>query len=339
MSYSKNFNIELLRFIAILAVILIHMSMSHFYDSSLMRTNYTAWIFNHIYYTATRFCVPIFFIITAYITFNSNSQKNWKQKLIRLGLPYITWSCIYYIYSGGTSIAEFFKKLAGDNTAFHLWFIPSFIGYILLLPALKKIFFDDDKEKFRHLFYIIFFFSIIAPTFIPLSRIMSGDYKFISGLSHFNMTLPALLVYGIAFPYFYKKINIRLGIMSYIAIIGINLLLNVKTSDVTGAPDELLYGFTTALVFISSFILFNTLMNINFKFISPSLRNFIYKAGECSFGIYLSHWIIYLIIEQKGLLLHGRAIIDPLVNTVVIFSLSFALIFMGRKIKFLRYVL
>lgn len=339
MNHSKNFNIELLRFIAILAVILIHMSMSHFYDSALMRTNHIAWMFNNTYYTTTRFCVPIFFIIAAYITFNNKSKKNWKLKLIRLGVPYFAWSCIYYIYSGGHNIAEFLRKLIGENTAFHLWFIPAFIGYTLLLPAFKKIFTEGEKESFRHIFYAVFLFSILAPTFLLTSRLADGDYNFLSGFNHFNMNLPALLVYGIAFPYFYKKINIAKGIAAYIAIISLNLYLSVKISTTINAPDESMYGFTTALVFISSFILFNTIMSIDFSFIPGIVSFFIYKTGECSFGVYLSHWIIYLVLEKKGLLFHDRAIVDPLINTAIIFILSFSLVFICRKIRLLRYIL
>lgn len=339
MNHSKNFNIELLRFVAILAVILIHMSMSHFYDSALMRTNFTAWFFNNIYYTATRFCVPIFFIITAYITFNSTTKKNWKQKIIRLGVPYLVWSYIYYLYSGGHGVMGFLKKIIGENTAFHLWFIPAFIGYTLLLPALKKIYSNGDKEKFRHLFFTIFSFSIVAPTFLLTSRLIEGDFKFLYGLHHFSMNLPAFLVYGFAFPYFYKKINFIKGTTLYLLLIFLNLYLNVKISTTFDTPDESLYGFTTTLVFISSYILFNTIMNIEFSFIPDFICSFIYKAGECAFGIYLSHWVIYLILDKNEMLVHNRAIVDPLINTAIVFTFTFILVLICRKIKPLRYIL
>ena len=58
---NRIINIEILRALAIVSVILIHMSMGHFYDLNLMSNDFFAWVTNNIYYTLTRFCVPVFF--------------------------------------------------------------------------------------------------------------------------------------------------------------------------------------------------------------------------------------------------------------------------------------
>lgn len=59
---NRIINIEILRALAIVSVILIHMSMGHFYDLNLMSNDFFAWVTNNIYYTLTRFCVPVFLL-------------------------------------------------------------------------------------------------------------------------------------------------------------------------------------------------------------------------------------------------------------------------------------
>jgi hypothetical protein len=73
----------------------------HFYDALLMHENKLSWIVSNLYYSLTRFCVPIFFIISAYLVFNNKSNKKWHERLVRLGLPFVAWSAIYYVYGGG----------------------------------------------------------------------------------------------------------------------------------------------------------------------------------------------------------------------------------------------
>jgi surface polysaccharide O-acyltransferase-like enzyme len=110
MSNQKSLNIELLRCLAVISVILIHMTMGHFYDALLMHENKLSWIVSNLYYSLTRFCVPIFFIISAYLVFNNKSNKKWHERLVRLGLPFVAWSAIYYVYGGGRDASEFLKK-------------------------------------------------------------------------------------------------------------------------------------------------------------------------------------------------------------------------------------
>lgn len=138
LSSNKIINIEILRVLAIVSVILIHMSMGHFHDLNLMSQNFSAWVVNNIYHALSRFCVPVFFIIAAYISYNNKSSSSWKDKLIRIGLPYVIWSVVYYYYQGGSSIIELINKIFTSNPSFHLWFLPPFLGFVILLPAIKK---------------------------------------------------------------------------------------------------------------------------------------------------------------------------------------------------------
>lgn len=333
----KNINIELLRFMAIFSVIVIHMAMFHFNDVALMKENRQAWLINQLYYGFSRFCVPIFFIISAYMAFNKETSSSFAKKIVKIGTPFIFWSAIYFLWQGGGDLLEFTKKIFTSNTMFHLWFVPSFLGYIVLLPTIKFLFSGEGKEKFKGVFIAIFIFTILIPSISNVLKLFPGDYQFISGFRQFNLNIPPLLVYGIAFPYFYKKTNIRSGIPIYTAIVLLNVLLTTLISHMHGVPDETFYGYTTLLVFISSYVLFNVVMHCDFSFTPNILSKLIYNAGDCSYGIYLSHMLIYVAIDKLGFISHQRAIIDPITNAIMVFCTTFFFVYSARKFKAARY--
>lgn len=341
MRSNKIINIEVLRVLAVIAVILIHMSMGHFYDKVLMNNDYPAWFMNNVYYTATRFCVPVFFIIAAYIAFNNKSSSTWTDKIIRIGLPYLAWSFIYFWYNsnGSIDVLELVKKTFTSNTSFHLWFIPPFLGFVILLPAIRKIFgTDEDKIQFRHVFVILFIFSIILPSVIAGVNFFYDGYKFLYGLNNFGLTISGLLLYAFAFPFMTHKMRPVVGLAIYVLLIALNLVINISVSDKLSKPNESFYGYSSALVFISSFVFFNVIMSIDFSRLRPFASKTIYAIGHCTFGIYLVHWLVFMVLKNNGLVLNGMAIVDPIINTAIVFLISFAVVFTARKFKPLRYL-
>ncbi len=328
-------NIEILRVMAIIAVVLIHMTIPYFYDLKLMNENYTAWVFNNLYNAISRFCVPIFFIISAYLSFNGNSSSKMSTRMMRLVIPYIVWSAVYYIYNGGNDFIDFIKKITTSNTSFHLWFLPPFIGYTLLLPAIKKIVNDEDPNK-NYIIILIMTSSIIMPSVIYALNTFYGDYSFLTGFNNFGLSITPLLIYSIAFPLLRRNTSAFNGIALFVFMSVVNLAVSLLVSSSTGKADTFFYGYTTPLVFISSFILFNAIMSIDFSFIGSRMRKVIMAVGDCSFGIYLTHWIVYLVLSNAELTFKGRAIVDPLLNTIIVLLVSFLLVYVIKKVYALR---
>jgi len=315
------------------------MSMGYFYDSNLMKNDSLAWIVNNLYYSLTRFCVPVFFIIAAYISYNNITSSSWLSKTKRIAIPYVFWSAVYYYLQGGGSIIELITKVFTSNTSFHLWFLPPFLGFVLLLPAVKKIFSSgEDIKKFRYLFIFLFIFSIITPSVTFFINNFYGGYDFLYGLGNFGLTIPGLMLYAFAFPYMHKKVIPGRWLLIYALIITLNLLLNVLASINQNSPNEYFYGYSSALVFVSSFVLFNVVMSIDFSFLPKWTASLIYIIGECSFGIYLVHWLVYVLLDRYGLILHGRAIIHPIANSIIVFFICLVLIYLARKFRSLRHV-
>jgi len=258
-------------------------------------------------------------------------------RLLRVGVPFVSWSVIYYIYSGGDSFIEFIIKLFTSNTSFHLWFIAPFIGFVLVLPLVKSVFYGEEKDKFKYLFWIIFFFTICLPSIISYSSLIPGDYGFLSGLSQFGLAFPSFLLYAIAFPYMHKKVKVLPAFLIYLALLSLNVWLNVTASGMAGKPDERFYSFNTLIVFLSSYVMFNIVMSLNLSWLPNALTRFVFTIGECSFGIYLVHWLVFLVLEKYDLVMHGRAIVDPIVNTLIVFSVTVVIVWVVRRFRYLRY--
>ncbi|PYG50410.1 acyltransferase-like protein [Pantoea sp. AG1095] len=228
-------------------------------------------------------------------------------------------------------------KVFTSKTSFHLWFMPPFIGYAILLPMIKYIFNEDGKDKFRFIICCVFVFSICIPSIISIIGLFIKEQEYLVKLNQFNLTLPGYILYAMAFPYLHKKINIKLGMFVYLITIAFNVLLNVFSSEKIGRPVEIFYGFTTLTVFLSSYIFFNVVMTADLSFLPNFMKWITYEVGECSFGIYLAQRLVYLSLDKLGWLNHDRAIVDPLVNTLVTFAVTLLCVGVFRRIKFLRY--
>lgn len=334
----KNINLEVMRFLAVIAVILIHMTMSYYHDKNLMVHENKIWIYEQIIYTSTRFCVPFFFIITAYLAFNNMSSKSLAKRVSRVIIPFIFWSVIYYLYFGWEGVSDFALKLITSYTSFHLWFIPVFIGYCIFLPMVVDLFSGDGKEKYKYIFYLSFAFSIAVPTLDLVARMIDKSYDKVLGLSQFGLALPQYLLYAVAFPYFHRRVKVGRSFIFYALLLMINIIANVRLSEMLGEPNEYFYAFPSLIVFISSYLLFNIIISVNFSGIGKYYESFIRKVGELSFGIYLTHWLVYCLLEKYGFIVKERALAGPAINTMTVFTVSLIIVYIISRFKVIRKV-
>lgn len=340
MQARKNINIEILRSMAVFSVILIHMTVPIFHSKDVMNNDMPLWLVGNFYYTISRFCVPIFFIIATYIAFNSlSSSAGFISKIKRIGVPYVFWSAIYFIFNGGNDFFDFIRLTFTKFTSVHLWFLPVFLGFVLFLPAVKKILDNDSLCQFKHLTFLVLFFSIALPSIVYLLDTIVGGFSYLNGLNQFGLTFPSYIAYALVFPYVYRKVNALYYAIIFICIIVINAALNIFVSIKTGAPNEFYYQYTTPFVFISSYILFIVVMSINFDNICVPVKNVIYKIGMNSFGVYLVHWMVFIVLKRNDIVFNQLSVFGPIANTIMVLIVSYFFVVVIRKIKYINYVL
>jgi surface polysaccharide O-acyltransferase-like enzyme len=117
--------IDLIRTIAILAVILIHSTTKilGFFQNDLLHHPLTLFLNQ-----SSRFAVPLFFLISAFVL-ELNYPQNFnylfylKKRFSRLFLPYFFWSLIYYYFVYTYHSQNFVSALFLGTASYQLYFI------------------------------------------------------------------------------------------------------------------------------------------------------------------------------------------------------------------------
>lgn len=329
----KNINIEILRCVAITAVVIIHTSVPYFYNQDLMNNDILSWGIINFYYAMSRFCVPMFFLISAYLYFKNNQSYFLMKRVKRILLPYFIWSIIYWWFNEQHTINSFFIKIFCETSSYHLWFLVVFFGYSILLPIMMSFSKMPNKEVYKPVIVLVFIFSFCLP---PFYQLLSNFGVQIKHISSFYLEIPQFFVYALALPFILKKTNVVYSILLYLSLVLINMLINMITAYHLGRPDEYWYLYTGCFVFLSSLIVFNLFINADFSFIKNRSAWLVYKIGECSFGIYLCHLLVIRFLTNMGFLMVNYPIIAPIINTVIVMVTSFLICLGCRHIKYLK---
>ncbi len=80
-------------------------------------------------------------ILTADENSGFKTGRYYKRRLLRLAVPYIFWS-IYYIWSseGSKSFRDLPRLLLSGGAAYHLWYVPMILQFVLLAPVFVRLF-------------------------------------------------------------------------------------------------------------------------------------------------------------------------------------------------------
>jgi surface polysaccharide O-acyltransferase-like enzyme len=333
-----NVNIELLRACAIYAVILIHCTMGYYYDETLMKAHPRLWLVPNFYYAFSHFCVPCFFIISAYFQINRDQPRSPLKTLKRVVLPFLFWSLVYAYVNHIHPETEIIRRMFLDTTNFHLWFLPVFTGYAALLPLLLAYARQGEAGRQRLPVLLVFGFSIVLPSLNGFLNGFGFIHLDLSPLNQFDFTLPSFLLFGLCAPFLIRDMKPRAAAGLYLPLCGLNMALAVKFARHQGGPNEFWYQYTSLFIFLSSFAMFNLFMGFDLARLSARARRLIMALGDCSFGIYLIHWCVFLALQRFGVMVARQIVIGPPVNAALIFCVAFPIILVWKRVPYLKEV-
>ncbi len=183
--------IDLLRFIAILAVLLVHTTTRTLEASSydLQKMPWTLFLNQ-----ASRFAVPLFFMISGFVLelsypYNANYLTYLKKRINRIFIPYLFWSIIYYffIYYQHRD-PNFLNSLFTGNASYQLYFIPALIIFYLIFPLIHKYYNLVCNKWSLILFGVVQIFILYydyyihsLPFYYPVSVALLNYFYFIFG--------------------------------------------------------------------------------------------------------------------------------------------------------------
>ncbi|MBE6500468.1 MAG: hypothetical protein E7Z80_08005 [Methanobrevibacter thaueri] len=326
MTYNRIQYIDALKFIAIFAVIAIHV-FSLNTDAEILHFKINT--FHQIF----RFAVPIFLMITGALFLNKhiNLKEYFKKRFNRVIYPLIFFSILLFV---------FFK-----NTEFlyYYWYAWMMIGVLFTIPIINKFIQNSTEKEIEYYIIVFVFFSIIQQVFTiynikyalditffitPVSYLILGYYLSIKEFkSPSKIILISLVVFVIS-----TICKIKFG--SFIFNNSFHTYLDLSLFQILQS---------TAIFLIIKYLysskegIFKSINNLlNY----PLINKIILSISKSSYGMYLiQHPLIYSIIKPEfvKLSLSGSGtLILSIIIIICVFLISWIIIMILGKIPYLN---
>lgn len=286
----RDLSLDLLRGIAIILVVFIHVTPFGFVDSDSLNFDATI-IFRQI----INFAVPLFLFISGYLMANKSlSSTNeyfsyLKKQLPRVLLPYIVWSVLYSLifFALGINAETLLFNFLTFQVVGPFYFIALICQCYLLQPLLKSL----SKSFGRLLLSLLISLSSCAVLFyLRYYRSIDIPLYIYGGIVSTWIFFPVLGMYFNS-----NKINVSKGILSVVTVI-LLLFSLFETKYILDTFDDL--SNAVSAVKLSSFLYSASAITLLF-----TLRNSIpkssslFRISELSFGIYFSHMLVLTVIQ------------------------------------------
>ena len=145
---------DILRIIAIFAVIVIHVTAENWYGQSVDNN----WLINNFVNGLVTWAVPLFATITGALLLEKNNitiKKIYTQYVPRILFCLILWHILYYFYQYPsftiTNVIQAIKNGILGVTYSHLWYLYLLLGFYIVLPILNKLVKTLDKKELLYL--------------------------------------------------------------------------------------------------------------------------------------------------------------------------------------------
>ena len=341
----KDYNLDFIRVLSMFLVIVIHVS--NIYSRDIINISTTSYFFATLFNAIARVAVPLFFMISGALLIGKDhdDEKNYIKRIKKLVITLLSWTIIYYVWDifimgyNKPLIATLFRTSFAPIKA-HLWFMYALISIYLILPFVRKIFKNTNSNEDKLFIYLWIFFTGI----VYVLRLFIGAIGF-----NVQILYPVPLVQGTYyFGYFvlghiiYKYLNkVKLNRNQILSIFSINIfiifIITFIVSIITNKYYEALFAYRSVFYILASSSIMILLLK-NKYILKRKVIKFIDYIAPYSFGIYLSHVIFLNIFNRIGITWLNSIFGIPLFS-IIIFILSYMLVYLIKKIKYLKEII
>lgn len=304
-------------------------------------TSYKYWDFLNVIESFTRMSVPLFIMITGYLLIREGEGFSMSMRRARrLAITLIFWSAIYYTYRtfGNmtlTSVIDFIGMLTRNQIFYHLWYLYAAIGFVIIIPVLSGFFYSYKKSEviaFSLIWLMALFFGLINIQFnLGFNINWTFQTQLFSGLSVYLLLGRLLKEYKCT----NRVIMIIAAILLIISVLTTAYITKL-ISPYGGPVNQLFYDNSSLFICISAISFMFLCMNARAS--NKILKNVVAVASPCTLGIYLIHPLLIdlfriHILDANNI--HPTAFVVTTMS-ILIFSLSFIIVFVLRKIGLSR---
>lgn len=312
MSKNRIVYLDILRILATLAIVVVHVCAQDWSTPSL---DSTKWYIYNIGDSAFRWGVPIFLMISGALFLNPDKELNIKRlfskNVVRLVSAFVFWSIVYTANSAlGSQMTweQILTKLINGNG--HMWFIISILAVYIAIPLLRQI----TKSKQLTLYFLLasFLLVIVSQTLLYTFSPFLSNYwlNFIVSLlktNYYELGLGSIIGYSFYFVLGYylnshiqtKKDNVIAYIGSLVGFLA-TILLTHFASLKNGGQYIGFYGDLTINVFLESIGLFILIKNIPWN-LHATVEKYLHILSSWCFGSYLVHELVILKLGSVGI--------------------------------------
>lgn len=342
----RDYSMDLLKFLASFGVVMIHVD-ANFRQGEFIK-NTTAWDLSLAINLLTKWCIPIFIMISGYYLLNSSKDIDYstflKKRFKKVLLPFIVWSIIYNLYyqyiSSGISIKwtilGLVKNILGYPTAAPLWFLYPLLGLYLMTPIFKGII---DKIDFK-IVAVIIGFSILIKTISPFTDIMlNGSVNYWKDVPIASSTFAIYFILG----GYLGRVNIQksLRILLYVVtaiVFAVGFVATYKVQFIYDRSLEVtldIGAINNMLLCISLFVM---AQNMKFEKLSKSyiFTEFVGILSLVNFGVFLFHPIVIDLVKVKFLGTSGSLIWLLVAQGIIVYLITSIAVYIMKKIPLLK---
>lgn len=330
-SINKIIWLENLRALACISVIYLHLSGP--WLNKLQGVNINVWNFVVITHSISRFCVPVFLMITGVLLLKREYKPIdfYNNRMLRIIRPLLFWSFFYFflfvsfgLYSGDLYSINDVVLLALNSilygAAYHFWYLYLILSLYLIIPFFAKFYIDLTKKKIEVLLFfwvmILIFAQLFEQNLIAhylrllfgyFGYLILGNYIYSFGLvkSMDNIFAIIFLIFGTIFsfyPVYSSYLNQGIIASQWFYYLNINVVL----------------------ISIGIFLLFKDL-----KFESKIITN----ISTYSFGIYFIHLFFIMFLNKVALPLQSLPLpVQLIINTFLVLTLSYTSIILLKRV-------
>lgn len=303
--------IQIIRAIAIIAVVIIHTTPSG--------------IGQVICRPFLNFAVATFLFLSGYLTKAENDDWKafYKKRITRVIIPYIIWSILCSlpaVYKKG--IETLIINLVTANASAVMYYIFVYIQFVLLTPLLGRL----AKSKYRTLGWFV----------APVSLLIFKYYFLLTGT---ELSTSAQIIWGNSclgwFTFYYLglllgnkiiEVNYRLETLSFLYVI--SLFLQIAEGYGWFLLGDTNCGTQMKLTTLVTSTIFLLIVHSFLRKKKDYQNRFLRLTGDYSFGIYLSHLAILVVLQHTN----GYSLLPYPVNSLVVLLISLGCCYIGDKV-------
>lgn len=327
--------ISLIRAIACLLVITIHVSSANFPQFS------DRWASSVVFDSISRCSVPLFFMVSGAMLLDREETllTFYRKRLLRILPPIIFWSMSYlwWLETFNSFHSEgWIRAILRGPVIYHFWYFYTIIGIYFIVPVLRKFFKHTTSRgillSIATWFVVVCLFQTVSVLFgwVPLhektyiiTNILRYCWYLVLGAYLYKRPAPAS-----TWPW----------LVLFVVGGAITALATKSWSLSVGKPHELFFEYYAPFVVISAIGLFNACLSL--KITNHRVAAAIKVLSDCSLGIYCVH----IMVKDELRLRYGLSALigNPWVTTPVtvlaVAAISLVIIYVARLIRPLRWI-